>query len=821
MLDVKDRATAFLESSVKNFKIFIDTCSLLSDHADTFLAHIVPILQREGKTIIVPLRVYEEVEKFANNPDLCAKKNNPNLNKNAKAALKNIVVLQKAGIVEIFGEDRDNFADNVFQTVFTQYRLKYNLMLVTQDNALANDIHRIGQSRAVNTKNQILVERINKYGYLSVHHFDGEQAPASQPATPTQVPNERKNTPYEKAEIPENECFAFATSVRKVSGTLPVSSVPGENAILIAERNGSRRQIKLVAAGPSGGEGTIYTTNAANIVAKIYKPEKLDRAKFEKLRLMMTKNIDCEGICFPMALLYNQNNEFVGYLMKQASGKELQRCVFIPQLLKKNFPNWTKADTVTLCVTILKKLKYLHERNIILGDINPNNILVVSPTEVYFVDTDSYQVEGFPCPVGTINYTAPEIQRKEFSSFLRTIGNEYFAVATLLFMIMLPGKPPYSLQGGENQIDNIINGDFAYASGVRSTGKAPEGMWRFCWSHLPRYLKDDFYETFHKDGEHSTEKTRYSTGDWLQKFERYQELLVSGKLASQDSMSMDVFPSRLKKNPNATYIKCRLCGNDVDEDRTEQGICRDCLNKGESYHCAKCGCEMLYSNYQKYIKTSPKHEICKDCFNWKDLTYISVRCSECGRVFEITNGEKEFFDKKGFALPKKCKDCRGRATYAPTAPRSYSGTTARPYTPPSTGTSSRPYSSPAPSGNKNTGATTGNSGKGNWCFITTAACEYFGKSDNCYELMMLRDFRDGWLALQPGGEALIKEYYRIAPPIVTALNASDQRDVIYHNIWDSYIIPCVHLIEQDAYEQCRTLYEKMVNDLKETVLKEN
>lgn len=98
---------------------------------------------------------------------------------------------------------------------------------------------------------------------------------------------------------------------------------------------------------------------------------------------------------------------------------------------------------------------------------------------------------------------------------MRTKGNEYFAVATLLFMIMLPGKPPYSLQGGENQIDNIINGDFAYASGSRSTGKAPDGVWRFCWSHLPRYLKDDFYETFRKGGKHNTETTRYSTNEWL------------------------------------------------------------------------------------------------------------------------------------------------------------------------------------------------------------------------------------------------------------------------------------------------------------------
>lgn len=793
MLGPEDKSSTFLESSIKNFKIFIDTCSLLSEQADMFWSHSVPLLQREGKSIVVPLRVYEEVKKFAEDPDLCAKKKNPNLNQRAKAALNNIAKLQKANVVAIFGDKNDNFADSVFQTVFTQFRLKYNLMLITQDRNLASDILAIGKSKAVTTTNRILVERINQYGYLSAFRFDGQQLPMNQRPSPPYVAPERPK-------IPDDECFAFATSVRKVSGKLTVSAVPGEGANLVAEREGVRKPVKLIEAGPSGGEGTIYTTNIQGIVAKIYKPEKLDRAKFEKLSLMMTKSIDCEGVCFPLALLYNQRNEFVGYLMKQASGKELQRCVFIPQLLKKTFPTWTKIDTVTLCITILKKLKYLHDRNIILGDINPNNILVISPTEVYFVDTDSYQIEGFPCPVGTINYTAPEIQRKEYSSFLRTLGNERFAVATLLFMIMLPGKPPYSLQGGENQIDNIINGDFAYASGNRSTGKAPEGMWRFCWSHLPRYLKDDFYETFRKGGEHSTEKTRYSTGDWLQKFERYQELLASGKLAKQDSMSIDIFPSRLKKNPKATYIRCRLCGNEADEERTEQGICQDCLRKGDIYHCAECGCEMVHTNYQKYIKHSPRYEICKDCLNKRNMVYKTIRCSECGRNFDITYGEKEFYDKKGFQLPKKCKNCRGQKTYAP--PSGYSPS-------PNRRSPSPPSSSPTPSKNNS------------WCFITTAACEHFGKPDDCYELTLLRQFRDGWLAVQPGGEALIREYYQIAPSIVDELENSEQRDAIYQEIWDRYIIPCVRLIEQDAYEPCRALYEKMVHDLKQTVLKES
>ena len=55
------------------------------------------------------------------------------------------------------------------------------------------------------------------------------------------------------------------------------------------------------------------------------------------------------------------------------------------------------------------------------------------------------------------------------------------------------------------------------------------------------------------------------------------------------------------------------------------------------------------------------------------------------------------------------------------------------------------------------------------CFITTAVCQELGKPDNCAELTAFRAFRDGYLASQPDGEALIHEYYNIAPGIVTCI----------------------------------------------------
>lgn len=336
---------------------------------------------------------------------------------------------------------------------------------------------------------------------------------------------------------------------------------------------------------------------------------------------MISRKVAFSGICFPVEILLNAHNDFVGYLMPKASGHQLQKTMFSKPLLNKYFPNFTKRDMIELCITILKKIEFLHSINVILGDINPNNILVVSPKEVYFVDTDSYQVEGFPCPVGTINFTAPEIQGKKYDSFLRSMGNEKFAVATLLFMIMLPGKPPYSQQGGESPAENIKNGKFPYSfrdekNNINATNKdAPEGSWVFMWNHLPYSLRESFYHTFAKGGQYNNKTNRINATKWLKIFVNYYNKLDN--MIKVDEMSNDIFPSRFRKLKGVKYIKCRLCGRDTAEDYGQiEGICKVCLysdTKAEIYKCS-CGAPIFYRNVDKYIKRHPKPKMCYDCF---------------------------------------------------------------------------------------------------------------------------------------------------------------------------------------------------------------
>jgi hypothetical protein len=40
------------------------------------------------------------------------------------------------------------------------------------------------------------------------------------------------------------------------------------------------------------------------------------------------------------------------------------------------------------------------------------------------------------------------------------------------------------------------------------------------------------------------------------------------------------------------------------------------------------------------------------------MSELQIKCLECNTVFEITEREKDFYNLKGFKLPKRCKSCR-------------------------------------------------------------------------------------------------------------------------------------------------------------------
>lgn len=104
------------------------------------------------------------------------------------------------------------------------------------------------------------------------------------------------------------------------------------------------------------------------------------------------------------------------------------------------------------------------------------------------------------------------------------------------------------------------------------------------------------------------------------------------------------------------------------------------------------------------------------------------------------------------------------------------------------------------------------------CYITTAVCDGLGKPDDCYELTLLRDYRDNYLVKSEEGASLVKTYYDIAPTIVKRISRDEHANEVYHNLWNQYLSPCVTLIEKGAVEECKDKYTEMVHSLKEKYL---
>lgn len=81
------------------------------------------------------------------------------------------------------------------------------------------------------------------------------------------------------------------------------------------------------------------------------------------------------------------------------------------------------------------------------------------------------------------------------------------------------------------------------------------------------------------------------------------------------------------------------------------------------------------------------------------------------------------------------------------------------------------------------------------CYITSACMYAGGLADDCYELETLRNFRDTWLKGSEEGQAFIKQYYEIAPKVVSAINDTNDSKSVYEMLYSKMVKPCVGRID--------------------------
>lgn len=102
------------------------------------------------------------------------------------------------------------------------------------------------------------------------------------------------------------------------------------------------------------------------------------------------------------------------------------------------------------------------------------------------------------------------------------------------------------------------------------------------------------------------------------------------------------------------------------------------------------------------------------------------------------------------------------------------------------------------------------------CFLTTCCCEYKGLPDDCYELTRMRKFRDEVLKKSMSGNALVEQYYKIAPLIVEKLEQQENRAEILEEMYQK-ILGIVALLEEGKESEAIAKYVLMVYEVEKIV----
>lgn len=619
----------------RDLRILIDTCSLM-EVCDQLGEYAIPffkinfgkLVEKSNAKLIIPHVVIKELEI---NKEKLKQAHSRKLANSASLLVKKLV---EENIAQIRGQDNDTFPDNLFQQIIIQYCEKYRFCLLTQDQKLAIDVLNINNRQSVTKAKEIIV----------IHLTNGslERWELSQFGKLKSINKSKNNISAEDSIISFSLQIGEAVNISK---NLHTSLIPIVGDTII-DNNGDEHV--LISSLGGGGEGRVYLTDTG-FACKVYNKSRITEGLEKKLLLMQSKQIVCKGLCWPTLIASNRNKEFVGYLMNRAHGYELQRSIFIKPIFLNRFPNWTRIELTTLILSILEVIKLLHSKNVILGDINPMNILIENERTVFLVDTDSYQVERFACPVGTASFLAPELVGLDLRGVLRSFQNESFAISTLIFMMLMPGKPPYSHTGGGDPALNVQERHFPYSLGEKRGKNVPAGPWRYIWSNLPYFLKEAFHFVF-SDG------NRPDVSDWISILERYRNDLKA------DFISSAIFPLGFKKltrsqaeEAGGIWKLCTKCGNGYGDLKPASAniipVCPDCRFKPEAVACANCGTTFLCHSDDHF---GSKVALCNSC-KTKPTKY---RCIACNTEFEVTAGELIFFREKSLSPPRRCKECR-------------------------------------------------------------------------------------------------------------------------------------------------------------------
>lgn len=293
----------------------------------------------------------------------------------------------------------------------------------------------------------------------------------------------------------------------------------------------------------SGGEGVVHKIqNMPGKVVKMFKPTP-DRDYMErKIEALINNHIPSKldnvlVYTIPESLLYDEADHFVGYIMPGITTRfKLFDVMRDSSTRKKYFPELDYRGLIIIAYNLAEAIYYLHEHDVVIGDLNHNNIVINPDGTVCLIDTDSYDIvdkntnEHFPCVVGFAELLAPELQTVGHLKNGRfTKETDMFSFTILVFRLLMGNTDPFSgirtnlVSRSISDIpanEAIVNGECPYIKTVEGM-RIPE--WAPSFDMLPEYIKNLFMRAFdyNKENYRDKIKERPTAREWMDALIRF------------------------------------------------------------------------------------------------------------------------------------------------------------------------------------------------------------------------------------------------------------------------------------------------------------
>lgn len=226
-----------------------------------------------------------------------------------------------------------------------------------------------------------------------------------------------------------------------------------------------------------GGEGSVYKIpSLPDYCVKIYHPDKRDSVRQKKLEYMVnhapadiiTPNYI---ICWPTALVFDQQGGFLGFVMPMAFANSIQCYNICRMTISKNLsPAWNSCydrktkqgliNRLKLLVNIAIPVHAIHSLNkYVLVDFKPQNMLITENGRISIIDLDSVQIHDgatqYYCPVATPDYLPPELQYDlQLGHRLLSTSCDLFALAVIYYQILY-GLHPFTITAKDSKITDL------------------------------------------------------------------------------------------------------------------------------------------------------------------------------------------------------------------------------------------------------------------------------------------------------------------------------------------------------------------------------